>query len=149
MSKQPPSVAGQILPLLLMRDNPELFGSGIAYIDIWPFVDPMLAVYHPDIMAQFTQETSLPKHDHLKWELRPFTQCNDLVTQEGQAWKTWRSIFNPGFSAKNLQYFVPHMIEDILVFRNWLKQLAASGDVATLEDQTSKMTTDVISRAVL
>jgi cytochrome P450 len=149
MSKVPPLVAGQSVPLLLHREYPEIFDSGVAYLDLWPVASPMLAVFHPDVMAQFTQETSRPKHALLQTELGPFTQCKDLVCSEGQTWKTWRSIFNPGFSAKNLQSFVPEMLEEILVFKDWLSELAKSGRIAALEEQTSKTTTDVIGRAVL
>jgi cytochrome P450 len=149
MSKVPPLVPGQSVPLLLHREYPEILGSGVAYLDLWPIASPMLAVFHPDVMAQFTQETSRPKHDLMKAELGPFTQCKDLVCSEGQTWKTWRSIFNPGFSAKNLQFFVPEMLEEVLVFKDWLSELAKSGKVAPLEEQTSKLTTDVIGRAVL
>jgi len=109
----------------------------------------MLAVFHPDMMAQFTQETSLPKYKSMATEFRPFTQLNDLLTQEGQEWKTWRTIFNPGFSAKNLVSLVPQMIEEVLIFRDWLKDVAASGQVTKLEDQASKTTIDVIGRFLL
>jgi len=82
-------------------------------------------------------------------EFRPMTQNNDLVTQEGQAWKTWRSIFNPGFSARNVLSFVPDMLEEVLVFKDWLYTVAASGEVTKLEDQATKVTIDVIGRVVL
>jgi len=149
MAKQPRHASGQLVPLLLSREYPDLFSSGLAYIDMWPMAPPMLAVYHPDIMAQFTQETSLSKHDMMRREFQPFTQCNDLVNQEGQVWKTWRSIFNPGFSAKNLLSLVPEMVEEILIFRDWLKAVALSGEVTKLENQATKVTIDVIGRAVL
>jgi cytochrome P450 len=149
MAKLPRHTSGQMVPLLLAREHPDLFSSGLAYLDMWPVAPPMLAVFHPDIMAQFTQETSLLKHDLMHREFQPFTQCNDLVNQEGVAWKTWRSIFNPGFSAKNLLSFVPEMVEEILIFRDWLKSVAKSGKVMKLEDQAKKVTVDIISRAVL
>jgi cytochrome P450 len=149
MMKQPIHTSGLFTPLLLLRDNPELFDCGVAYMDVWPISPPMLAVFHPDMMAQFTQDTSLPKHEMMRTEFTPFTGCNDLVNQEGQAWKMWRSIFNPGFSAKNLLTFVPEMVEEILVFKNWLKSVAASGEVVKLEAQAAKLTLDIIGRAVL
>ena len=149
MAKLPRHTSGQLLPLLLSRDHPDLFSSGLAYLDMWPFSPPIIAVFHPDIMAQFTQETSLPKHNLMHREFQPFTQCNDLVNQEGQVWKTWRSIFNPGFSAKNLLSFVPEMVEEILIFRDWLKAVAMSGEVTKLEDQATMVTIDIIGRAVL
>jgi cytochrome P450 len=101
------------------------------------------------MMAQFCQETSLPKHDLMHEEFQPFTQCNDLVNQEGKEWRTWRSIFNPAFSAKNLLSLVPAMLEEIQVFQDWLKGIAKSGEVVRLEDQAMKVTVDVIGRLVL
>lgn len=149
MANLPRHVSGPLVLLLLSREYPDLFSSGLAYIDMWPVVPPMIAVFHPDMMAQFTQETSLPKHEIMRREFQPFTQCNDLVNQEGQAWETWRSIFNPGFSAKNLSSFVPEMVEEILIFRDWLKAIAMSREVTKLEDQATKVTIDIIGRAVL
>lgn len=142
-------MSGMSIPLLLLRHDPEFFKCGIAYIDSWPFGPPMLAVFHPDMMAQFTQETSLPKAELMRIEFQPFTQLNDLVLQEGQEWKKWRSIFNPGFSAKNLLSLVPQLIDEVLVFRDWLKDVAASGQVTKLEEQAGKMAIDVIGRVVL
>jgi cytochrome P450 len=149
MMKYPRYTAGQYVPLFLAREHPEIMSSGAAYLDMWPISPPMLAVYHPDIMAQFSQEKSLPKHDLMRKEFYPFTQCNGLVNQEGQDWKTWRSIFNPGFSAKNVLSMVPAMLEEVLVFREWLKRAAASGETIKLEDQAKRVTIDVIGRAVL
>jgi cytochrome P450 len=149
MMKHPNHASGLYTPLLLLRENPELFECGVAYMDVWPINSPMLAVFHPDMMAQFTQDTSLPKHEMMKYEFAPFTGGNDLVNQEGQVWKTWRSIFNPGFSAKNLLTFVPEMVEEILVFKDWMKNIAASGQVTKLENQAAKLTLDIIGRAVL
>lgn len=149
MAKMPPRTSPQLVPLFLAREYPDLCDSGLVYVDAWPISAPMLAVFHPDMMAQFTQETSLPKHKMMHREFMPFTQCNDLVNQEGTAWKTWRGIFNPGFSAKNLVSFVPEMVEEIMIFRDWLKSVAASGDVVTLEDQAKKVTIDIINRAVV
>jgi cytochrome P450 len=149
MMKQPKDTSGLYTPLLLLREQPELFDCGVAYLDVWPINSPMLAVFHPDMMAQFTQDISLPKHEMMRYEFMPFTECNDLVNQEGQVWKTWRGVFNPGFSAKNLLTFVPEMVEEILVFKDWMKSAAASGEVKTLENQAAKLTLDVIGRAVL
>jgi cytochrome P450 len=149
MANMPHRTSPLLVPLFLVREYPDLCSSGLVYLDMWPISAPMIAVFHPDMMAQFTQETSLPKHKMMRREFMPFTQCNDLVNQEGVAWKTWRSIFNPGFSAKNLVSFVPEMVEEILIFRDWLKSVAASGEVVSLENQAKKVTIDIINRAVV
>jgi cytochrome P450 len=149
MAKMPRHTSPLLVPLFLAKEYPEVCSSGVIYLDSWPIATPTIAVFHPDIMAQFTQETSLPKHEIMVEEFGPFTQCNDLVNQEGEAWKTWRGIFNPGFSAKNLLSLVPEMVEEILVFRDWLKSVAASGEVVILEDQAKKVTIDIINRVVV
>ncbi|KAI0171957.1 cytochrome P450 [Hypoxylon sp. FL1284] len=93
-------------------------------------------------MAQFTQEHSLPKYWAMRdVEFKSFTR--------GQEWKTARSMFNPGFSAKNLLSLVPDMMEEVLVFRERLREAASSGDVVKLEDLTTGVTVDIIGRAVL
>jgi len=147
--RRPKGTSSLYTPLLLARDYPDILSSGVAYLDMWPISPPMIAVFHPDVMAQFTQEKSLPKHDMMRREFYPFTQCNDLVNQEGQEWKTWRSIFNPGFSAKNVLSLVPAIVEEVVVFQERLKDVAASGKTVKLEDYARKVTIDVIARAVL
>jgi cytochrome P450 len=149
MLKQPRNLSGLYAPLLVAREYPELANVGLLYMDMWPISPPMLAVFHPEIMAQFTQDVSLPKHPLMKSEFTPFTGCNDLVNQHGLEWKTWRSIFNPGFSAKNLLTFAPEMVDEVLIFKEWLKDMAKSGEVKPLEHQATRVTIDIIGRAVL
>lgn len=132
-----------------MKEYPEICKQGLVYFDAWPIAFPMLAVFHPDMMAQFCQDRSMPKHELMAYEFQYFTQCNDLVNQEGQAWKTWRSIFNPGFSTKNIMTLVPAMLEEIQVFKRWLNEVASSGQTVNLDHQCMKLTADVIGRAVL
>ncbi|EKG19619.1 Cytochrome P450 [Macrophomina phaseolina MS6] len=123
--------------------------AGLFYIDLWPVAPAMLAVFDPDMMAQFTQETSLPKHEMMRREFFPFTGCNDLVNQEGQEWKAWRSIFNPGFSVKNITALVPAFLEEIQVFKDWLISIAETGEVVEMEGPAMKAAMDVIGRAIL
>jgi cytochrome P450 len=149
MAKYPLDTNGQVVPLLLAKEYPEICSCGLVYVDTWPIAPPMLAVFHPELMAQFTQETSMPKHELMKKEFMPFTQCKDLVNLEGQEWKRWRGIFNPGFSAKNLLSFVPAILEEVQVFKDWLNTVAKSEEVVKLEEQAMKVTIDIIGRAVL
>jgi cytochrome P450 len=109
----------------------------------------MLVVFHPEIMNQFTVDYSLPKHDYLWKQFQPLTNCLDLLTLEGPLWKTWRQIFNPGFSAKNLIRFVPDMIEEVGVFRDWLKSATISGNVIKLAPAAERLTIDIAGRVIL
>ncbi|KIW04869.1 uncharacterized protein PV09_04050 [Verruconis gallopava] len=146
----PPNTSGMYFPLMFARKYPEMFKEGVVYLDTWPFGPPMMAVIHPDMMAQFTQEKSMPKYELMKWEFAPLTGLNDLVNQEGQVWKMWRGIFNPGFSLRNILSFVPEIIEEVEVFKERLRELAASGGaVAEFEQPAMKLTMDVIGRVTL
>ncbi|KAK7932594.1 hypothetical protein PG985_003306 [Apiospora marii] len=147
--KSPPSLHGQIMPLLLAREYPEAMEAGVMYMDIWPISPPLLAVFRPDMMAQFTQDQSQPKHPYVVREMTPFTGAMDLASSEGQEWKVGRSMFNPGFSLKNLLSLVPAFVEEALVFRERLGELADKGETAKLERYTTDLTVDIIGRAVL
>ena len=133
----------------LAEEYPEVFKDGLAYMDLWPFMAVNLSVFHPDMIAQFTQDPSMPKAPFYKKELYPLTGNHDLVGTEGQEWKTWRSIFNPGFSAKNLLALVPAFLEEIEVLRDRMMEVGRSGKVIKLEKFVQKATIDVISRAVM
>lgn len=123
--------------------------AGCVYMDVWPISQPMLAVFHPDLMAQFTQEQNQLKHPSMHSEFMPFTGSQDLVCSEGKEWKSGRAIFNPGFAARNLLSLIPAFIEEAMVFRDHLKDFAKHGQVVTLEQATTNLTVDIISRAVL
>lgn len=81
--------------------------------------------------------------------LRPLTGKHDLVSMEGQLWKTWRNIFNPGFSATHLATMVPGIMDDVLVFRDILRKRAEQGNIFSLEEATLNVTLDVIGRVTL
>ncbi|KAI0387352.1 cytochrome P450 [Hypomontagnella monticulosa] len=134
----------------LQKEFPEIANQGIVYMDPWPIGYPILTVYNPEMMAQFTQENSLPKYWAMgQVEFKPFTDGEDLVNLDGAEWKAARSIFNPGFSIKNLLSLVPDMTDEVLVFRERLQKAAESGEVVKLEDYTTDVTVDVVGRAVL
>ncbi|KAK4125584.1 cytochrome P450 [Parathielavia appendiculata] len=75
---------------LALRQFPHLEKNGFILFDAWPFIDPMIYMFDPDISAQFTQLHSLPKSKDLKSEFRPLTSSKDLVTLDGPKWKFWR-----------------------------------------------------------
>lgn len=120
------------------------------YLDTWPFSPPVLLVLSPIGMRQMTQEHPLlPKHKGQRQFLRPLSGQHDLVTMEGQMWKTWRTIFNPGFSVNHLMTLIPNILEDVLIFHDILQDHAQKGDIFSLEEATLSVTLDVIGRVTL
>lgn len=131
----------------IRRAMPEL--GPLFYLDTWPFGPGILVVSSPSGAAQITQEHSLPKYGALREYMRSLTGGDDLLTMEGQKWKTWRGIFNSGFSRSHLMTIVPGIIEDVEVFCEILRERARRGDAAPLEEATNSLTMDVIGRVAL
>jgi cytochrome P450 len=119
------------------------------YLDAWPFATPILVVLKPDMMFQLTQANQIPKDKGLRRFLEPLTGKEDLVTLEGAAWKRWRAIFNPGFSATHITSLIPGMIEEVEVFKSILNKHAKTGDILYLEEATLNLTIDIIGRIVM
>lgn len=143
----PSHAHGHYLADLIRRRYPEL-GTAF-YLDLWPFTPTVLVVISPTLAAQFTQERLLPKHPGLRRFFGPLTGKQDLLSMEGPAWKTWRGIFNPGFSTAHLMTLVPAMMKDVSIFCDQLQEHARQGDVFSLEEMTLNVTIDVIGRVAL
>ena len=109
----------------------------------------MLVVLSPNMMYQLTQANQIPKDKGLRHFLKPLTGKEDLVTLEGAAWKRWRGIFNPGFSASHIATLIPSMVEEGKVFKGILEKHARSGEMFYLERATLNLTIDIIGRVVM
>lgn len=116
---------------------------------MWPFNRPILVVSSPSVAHQFTQEHPLRKSPELRRWIKPLANNQDLVSLEGQIWKQWRNVYNPGFSASHLICLVPQITKEVSVFCDILKECAQSGAVFPLEEPTVNLTMDTIGRVVL
>ena len=119
------------------------------YLDTWPFGPIMLVVMSPNTMYQLTQANQIPKDKGLRHFLKPLTGKEDLVTLEGAAWKRWRGIFNPGFSANHISTLIPSMVEEVEAFKSILEKHAETGELLYLEEASLNLTIDIIGRAVM
>jgi cytochrome P450 len=149
MAKLPMDMFPVCVATYVLQEYPQLEKYGFVFLDAWPFVPPMIYVFDPEMSSQFTQLQSLPKAHMVKSEFRPLTQNKDLVTLDGAEWKLWRSIFNPGFSAKNLMSMTPAFLEEISLFVDRLRAAAKSGEIVKIEEPTIDLTIDIIGRAIL
>ncbi|MCJ1345310.1 hypothetical protein MMC31_003517 [Peltigera leucophlebia] len=115
----------------------------------WPYVPPVLIVASPLTAYQVTQEHSLPKFSGLRRFMQPIAGEFDLVTVEGQMWKKWRGIFNPGFSAAHLMSLVPDMIVEVGVFCAILREKMEEKTIFPMKRLTDNLTMDILGRMVL
>ena len=109
----------------------------------------MLVVGSVEMLHQVTQEHSLPKCHALKSFLKPIADGLDIVTMEGQTWKTWRGIFNPGFSAAHLMTLTSGIVEETSKFCGLLQDHLRSQDIFQMKSLTDFLALDVIGRVVL
>ncbi|KAI9816736.1 MAG: hypothetical protein M1826_001734 [Phylliscum demangeonii] len=147
LARLPADAHPHLLADQIRRRYPSL--DSIFYVDVWPFGPPILFLLSPDTALQCLHEQRLPKGANFRHFLRPLADGQDLVCLEGGAWRRWRTIFNPGFSAAHLMTLVPSMLDDVLVFRDILREHARTGDIFSLDVAASRVTMDIIGKVAL
>ena len=96
-----------------------------------------------------TTEHNLPKFLAIRDFLYPLTNGRDIVSMDGQEWKTWRSIFNSGFSASHFTTVVPDIVKETMVFCNILKRHVEKQHVFPMKGLTDNLALDVIGKVVM
>lgn len=119
------------------------------YLDVWPVNSPMIAIMDPAICQYFTVEHTTDKADSLPEFLYALAGKDDMVSANGAVWKKWRTMFNPGFSTQHLLTLVPGIVDDALIYVEKLGQHAHLGEIFRLEEDTTRLTVDVIGKVVL
>lgn len=70
------------------------------YLDLWPFNDPIMYVFDPDIAKQVAQDNNTPKHRSESEFMYHLSGPGSLVALEGAQWKvSTLSIERPRFMA--------------------------------------------------
>jgi cytochrome P450 len=146
-AKLPPYIHPQWYPKFLYDEYPNL-GPAI-YLDTWPISPPTLFINHPTLANQATLMPSLPKHSIYKSVIYPVAGKYNLLTLEGNVWKKWRSIFNPGFAASHLLSLVPGIVELSLIFCDTMSRYADAGVIFSLEHEAAKLAFDIIGKVTL
>lgn len=147
LSKLPSDAHPAYLPGLIQRAFPDV--GQIFYLDLWPVTHPILVTSSSSMARQFLQENQLHKSPGLRRWMKPLADNYDLVSLEGQTWKKWRHIFNPGFSASHLLCLVPQILSEVSVLCDILRERAQNGAIFPLEEATLNLTMDVIGQVVL
>lgn len=147
VSRIPHDAHPQYFPHQIRRAIPGL--GGIFYLDMFPFIAPILIVASPSTTHQITQEHPLAKFPNMRTFIQPISGESNLLTMEGQMWKTWRRIFNPGFSSAHLTTLLPAIIREAEVFCSILQQHIEKDDIFPLKKDTDNLTMDIIGRLVL
>lgn len=145
-AKLPKDVHTGYITDMIRREMPNLGPD--YYLDTWPFGPQMLIWTSLNGLHQVTQGHSLPKFPALKSFIEPIAEGMDIVTMEGEAWKLWRGIFNPGFSSSYLLNLTDGIVEETEEFCKHLRALCKSSAMFRMRSLTDFLTMDVIGRVV-
>lgn len=132
----------------LSRDYPD----GMVYLDMWPFSDaPLLICTSATAAIETAQKTAigLKKPAPLEKWFHPIAGGPNLFTMHEDEWRTWRNIFNPGFSQAHIFKLVPDVVQEVKAYRDLLHDFAQKKDMFLLDDETLWFTLDMIGHTVL
>lgn len=122
------------------------------YFDIYPVTDPLLVIRDPYMANQAINHpwVSSQKPDGLTEWFHPISGNNgiNLFTQNGQEWKLDHNLFLPFFNNSNLDAKLPTVLNEMLIFRNILRQKAKAGNLFRLEPLTLSLMNDVTGHIV-
>ncbi|KAL2850257.1 cytochrome P450 [Aspergillus pseudoustus] len=127
------------------------FPSGLFYINMWPFQGTWLIVANPSAASQI-QALNLPKPDIVQKPLETITGGPSLNSMNGEVWKRWRALFNPGFNPTYIIGLAPGVVDEVEVFCAKLRERAGEGrggEIFQLEELTMKYTVDTICKVAL
>ncbi|KAJ9603403.1 hypothetical protein H2200_012181 [Cladophialophora chaetospira] len=122
----------------------------VFYVDWWPLGPRWVFIADPELASKFlTTGQSLPKSRLVTGYLAKLLGSSNMVSLEGQAWKSLRSIFNPGFSASHLITLVPYIVDSSLVFLDLLREKARTNELIQLDPLSIGFAIDIIGKVVM
>jgi cytochrome P450 len=120
----------------------------IFLMDYWPIHEPILMISSPEIATQVSNKYTLQKPHNAIKSFAPIVGGDSLITMNGDDWKTWRALFNPGFSASHMLDLVPTIVDSVDVFCQLLRE-RADGGVFSLSVLTMRLTMEIITKVTL
>ncbi|KAI0014897.1 cytochrome P450 [Xylariomycetidae sp. FL0641] len=132
-----------------MRDLCQEFADTEVFLmDIWPVYPALYTLFGPTATSQVCNKHNLPKGATLANAMNPVTGGPSMITMNGEEWKFWRSLFNPGFSTGAMLNNVPHIVDSMLIFHHKLAEQVGKG-IFSLDDLATKLTMEVILKVTL
>ncbi|KAI8948714.1 cytochrome P450 [Xylaria longipes] len=122
------------------------------YFDPWPVADPLLILTDYRLANQATghEWTGSVKPPTLSRWFAPISGRGgvNLFTQNGAEWRRDHEIFLPFFNNNNLDATLPVIMEEMLIFRDILRQKSQLKDVVRLGPLTLTLMNDIIGRVI-
>ncbi|KAI3325770.1 hypothetical protein HD806DRAFT_491189, partial [Xylariaceae sp. AK1471] len=122
------------------------------YFDAYPLTHPLLVLTNYELANQATSHewTGSVKPPFLSRWFAPISgrEGVNLFTQNGADWRRDHETFLPFFNNSNLDATLPAIIEEMLIFRDILRQKSQGSDLVLLEPLTLRLMNDVIGRVI-
>ncbi|KAI0440501.1 putative cytochrome P450 [Xylaria telfairii] len=132
-----------------MRDLAQEYAdTEIFLMDFWPVYPALFTLFGPETITEVCNKHNLPKTSVAASSMKPVAGGPNLISMNGDEWKYWRSLFNPGFSTGAMLNNVPHVVDSALVFREKLIEKIGKG-MFSLDELTTKLTMEVILKVTL
>ncbi|KAI0465756.1 cytochrome P450 [Xylaria cf. heliscus] len=122
------------------------------YFDPWPMADPLLVLTDYRLANQATSHewTGSVKPPTLSSWFAPISGRGgvNLFTQNGAEWRQDHETFLPFFNNNNLDATLPAIMEELLIFRDILRQKSQLKDIVRLGPLTLTLMNDIIGRVI-
>ncbi|KAF4637481.1 hypothetical protein G7Y89_g599 [Cudoniella acicularis] len=138
-------------PFIAFGQMARNFSGGIFYLDMWPFMDPVLMCTSATAAIETTQKTVLAtkKPRSLESWFIPIAGGPNLFTMEEDDWRFWRNTFNPGFSQAHIMKLVPSIVHEVKAYQKLLLEYSEKKEMFLLDEVTLWFTMDMIGAIVL
>jgi hypothetical protein len=121
---------------------------GLFYLDTYPTAQPIVVIIDPDVAKEIqTLPKMFTRHPEALQLLKEVLGAKGIFFALGVTWSRTRGWFKPAFLMCHLLTLVPGgMLEETLVFKEILIELAASKQRFRMFDLLQRLTFDLIGR---
>ncbi|KAF9730673.1 hypothetical protein PMIN06_004166 [Paraphaeosphaeria minitans] len=125
----------------------------VLFVDVRPASYPLTVVNSHAVAEQISRvskgfPTSVRKSPTI-FEFTRLIGHESVLSKEGDAWKTLRKRFNPGFAPQHLTTLLPAIVDKTTTFLEKLDSFAKSGREFALEPLCTNVTFDIIGAVVM
>jgi cytochrome P450 len=132
-----------------MRDLCQEYADTEMFLmDFWPVYPALFTMFGPEAINKICNKYNLPKTPVSATSMKPVAGGPSLISMNGDEWKHWRSLFNPGFSTGAMLNNLPHIVDSVLIFREKLVDRIGKG-MFSLDELTTKLTMEIILKITL
>ncbi|KAF1960990.1 cytochrome protein [Byssothecium circinans] len=114
--------------------------DSLFYMDLWPFIGPMMMVSTPNYALQACQQTefAVDRPDDLLRSMHAITGGSSIFATNGPSWKEARNILQPGFNSGYILGQTGHVVDEAETLVKILREKARKNEIFQLDHVTVK-----------